>query len=53
MKLVTEMNIRNTIIVIDNYYNYNMYVSGDAKVECYDDSHWNGEGTMIIFPDHE
>jgi hypothetical protein len=53
MKLVTEMDIKDSIIVIDNYYQYNMFVSGSAKVECYDDEHWNGKGTMIIFPDNE
>jgi protein-L-isoaspartate O-methyltransferase len=53
LNFVEQLDCSDIIIVIDNYYDYNMIVSGDANVELHDDSHWNGKGTMIIYPDHD
>jgi len=47
LNLVQHLYNDQTIIVIDNYAEYNMIVYG-AKVELYDDPNWNGKGTMII-----
>jgi predicted O-methyltransferase YrrM len=44
--LVNKMDLRGTIIVVDNYAD--QPAIGDGYVEMYDDPHWNGRGTMII-----
>jgi predicted O-methyltransferase YrrM len=46
--LVIKLDLTGTIVVIDNYADYPQSLKG-KKIETFDDPHWNGKGTMIIY----
>lgn len=46
--IITNLDLTGTIVIIDNYGDYPQSLKG-KKIETFDDSHWNGKGTMIIY----
>ncbi|MDD4970788.1 MAG: hypothetical protein PHT07_15280 [Paludibacter sp.] len=48
MDLVSKLDLTGTIVIIDNYADYHIISTG-GRVEFFDDEHWNGKGTMIIY----